>query len=1306
MAKKYFTDESLATFVNETKAYTDEAVATKANVIYGTCTTSGSYAQKQINVVEPASGWVLQTGTILYVKFTSTNTTDNPTLKLGTMEPKSVYYDGSVITTTNLSYAGYANRIISYMYDGTRFVFVGWSYDSNTDTKVTQVAPSSTNTDFPLILAGNSNTTNSYTGSVNKAKDLTYNPSTQTLTSPKFKGSLTGNASTATSATKATQDASGNVITSTYETKTAASTKLSTAKTYADNAVSALKSELLNGAGAAYDTLKELGDLIDDNQDAIGALETVAAGKADKEHSHTWHDIGTVTVYESDSIINGSENIADTMLIEGEIYTVVCDGVTYECVARNAGYDSIYIGNQLVPDGWGFPETIESNEPFFFATYVYDNWSIINIIDDSIKSIKITGPAKIDPKYIPDAELVQPDWNQNDETARDYVKNRTHYKTYGIIAQWDGDISKAADQTVYSFSDSATPFRYYLITPYEEIGLSTWDLEDSYYVYTSINETTAGLSCTDDYIVKGLIWGMVPGFVYTVKDNVAVNGITFGRAGLYLACNLTGGNVSEVGVVHYETLDPKYLPDEVTKQAGLKVEGTVYTIDGQSVTAGTGAEVFNDYSNNIASGDSSHAEGAYTTASGDYSHAEGFDTDATGYASHAEGGLTTASSDYTHAEGYKTTASGYASHAEGYSTTASKDYSHAEGYSTLASSNYQHVQGKNNIEDTSGTYAHIVGNGTSNSKRSNAHTLDWDGNAWFAGDVTGGTFISKGDASNEAQIQFYNNGSTSYDNRIYTSVDSDNHKEMHFEGAWVYILDNGTRVKSLCTGEKVEPTDGKTGATLSETGNLHLQGSSTLPSVYFYAGEGTTEANGRICMNTDDKMYFENAYAYRFDNGVIAKSICVGEKTTYNDGKTGINLTESGIMHIQHNNTPSIGFYVGEGTTSYNGRIYMKNDNYMYYEAAQHTFNSNIITTGGLGVCGKTSSSDGKIGVTIAYSGNIHVQSSSTPSLCFYVGEGTTTRNGRIHMQNDDVMYFDGASGGYTFDSAITSTNSSIYARLSFYSGNKSGTNDGKTGIVVGDNGNLYMQGVTQARIYFYTGTNTSPSANINVDTSGYMNFDSATQYRFDNPIVTSGNLYVGNGQGTTESTYGVLTSWKDTKNHLIVERGSDGLTASFGWAGSSSYATVAVIRGRTCKMTNSSGTTTLSDERLKKDFIELDKWEAFYDSLEPCAFKMKGGTSGRYHMGFKAQQVEQALLNNELTTQDFGGFIKTKYQPNEDDPEGNAVYEEAGIKEGDDEYGLIYTEFVALNTHMIKKLMNKIDKLEEEIACLKNQSV
>ena len=179
--------------------------------------------------------------------------------------------------------------------------------------------------------------------------------------------------------------------------------------------------------------------------------------------------------------------------------------------------------------------------------------------------------------------------------------------------------------------------------------------------------------------------------------------------------------------------------------------------------------------NTTASGYGSHAEGGSTTAQGDYSHAEGNTTSASGNYSHAEGQNTTASGSYSHAEGQKTTASGYGSHAEGTNTFAIGNYSHTEGSGTIASSigshaeglttsasgNYshtegagtiasgscshteglytrakssnQHVQGKYNVEDSQDKYAHIVGNGTSESARSNAYTLDWNGNAWFNG---------------------------------------------------------------------------------------------------------------------------------------------------------------------------------------------------------------------------------------------------------------------------------------------------------------------------------------------------------------------------------------------------------------------------------------------------------------------------------------------------------------------------------------------------------------------------------------------
>ena len=106
-----------------------------------------------------------------------------------------------------------------------------------------------------------------------------------------------------------------------------------------------------------------------------------------------------------------------------------------------------------------------------------------------------------------------------------------------------------------------------------------------------------------------------------------------------------------------------------------------------------------------------------------------------GTCSSAVGCNVEASGDFSHAEGNSTKASGDYSHAEGVGTVATGNFSHAEGYTTKASSDFQHVQGKCNIEDAKGKYAHIVGNGTDEDARSNAHTLDWKGNAWYSGQV-------------------------------------------------------------------------------------------------------------------------------------------------------------------------------------------------------------------------------------------------------------------------------------------------------------------------------------------------------------------------------------------------------------------------------------------------------------------------------------------------------------------------------------------------------------------------------------------
>ena len=130
------------------------------------------------------------------------------------------------------------------------------------------------------------------------------------------------------------------------------------------------------------------------------------------------------------------------------------------------------------------------------------------------------------------------------------------------------------------------------------------------------------------------------------------------------------------------------------------------------------AEIFNDYTHNVATGIFSHAEGGGTTSSGNQSHAEGEHTTASGNQSHAEGEHTTASGGDSHAEGRYTTASGNYSHAEGANTTASGDSSHAEGVSTKASGGDSHAEGL--YTTSSGENSHAEGTG-SYTKGANAH---------------------------------------------------------------------------------------------------------------------------------------------------------------------------------------------------------------------------------------------------------------------------------------------------------------------------------------------------------------------------------------------------------------------------------------------------------------------------------------------------------------------------------------------------------------------------------------------------------
>lgn len=178
--------------------------------------------------------------------------------------------------------------------------------------------------------------------------------------------------------------------------------------------------------------------------------------------------------------------------------------------------------------------------------------------------------------------------------------------------------------------------------------------------------------------------------------------------------------------------------------------------------------------NGSAVGQRSVAEGANTTASGTWSHAEGSNCVASGTYAHAEGNLTTASGWYSHSAGRGTIASRSSRTAIGFynaddelTDTFTGDgvttvfylthtaYGGAESGNPLVTVNGNRVSGisfnngnqitfstaPSNGDEIEVVYnttksIFIIGNGTSNSVRSNAFEVGYDGNVFLALDTS------------------------------------------------------------------------------------------------------------------------------------------------------------------------------------------------------------------------------------------------------------------------------------------------------------------------------------------------------------------------------------------------------------------------------------------------------------------------------------------------------------------------------------------------------------------------------------------
>ena len=165
---------------------------------------------------------------------------------------------------------------------------------------------------YSLTIQGNGTTlTNgTYNGSAAKTVNIT----------PASIGALAANGT----AVKATADASGNTITTTYETKSNVTTKISealdTAKDYTDTSVASL----INGAPEHLNTLKELADVLGTDANMSTTIIAMIGGKADAVHTHKDSEITKSSNWTASKITG---NTLDAML--GSIDTHMGDAVSH-----------------------------------------------------------------------------------------------------------------------------------------------------------------------------------------------------------------------------------------------------------------------------------------------------------------------------------------------------------------------------------------------------------------------------------------------------------------------------------------------------------------------------------------------------------------------------------------------------------------------------------------------------------------------------------------------------------------------------------------------------------------------------------------------------------------------------------------------------------------------------------------------------------------------------------------------------------------------------------------------------------------
>lgn len=150
------------------------------------------------------------------------------------------------------------------------------------------------------------------------------------------------------------------------------------------------------------------------------------------------------------------------------------------------------------------------------------------------------------------------DWNQNDSTQPDYIKNRTHWEENDqIVIEWDGNTD---GKDTVSPNDSLT-----LVKVSDELPDATTFIGKTLYLSNgnSFTVTSDGIMDADDMYGIAASGSGTP-WIYGILTPTA-GGITFPSTGLYTPVGDVYFTKVELGSATVYQLDEKFIPDAIAR---------------------------------------------------------------------------------------------------------------------------------------------------------------------------------------------------------------------------------------------------------------------------------------------------------------------------------------------------------------------------------------------------------------------------------------------------------------------------------------------------------------------------------------------------------------------------------------------------------------------------------------------------------------------------------------------------------------------------------------------------------------------